>query len=102
MSIVEKIKETELEAEQIKTKATEEVKAMLDETVSMCILKSSKSLEEAKEKIALLNKETLEKINQIEKKKLEDAEKFNQEEAKLAKTHEEEAIDFIYKKVIES
>lgn len=102
MSIIEKIKETEALAASIKSDAEKEVKEKLELSRKKNNIYVETMMNELKISLQKLNNELNSELDKLEKEKYAECEKINQNEEEKAKAKQNEAIEFILKKVIDS
>lgn len=102
MPILDKIKEAESIAEEIRAKAKQDVSIILEEVVKNNTVTTEKMIEDAKNEIKKLNEENSKMLLEMEVNSKLNIE-FNANISKqLANTHLDEIVDFILKKVIDS
>ena len=102
MSIIERIKETEMQAAEIKHQAELDVQAKLSEVEQNLKQKVKEMNDASKIEIERLNEENLQKINQLSLDKKKEDETINESYEILAAIHLNEVVDFIVGKVINS
>lgn len=102
MPVLDKIMKAEAQAESLREEAKNEVARMLDENNKDNTIKVQSMLEDAKNEIKRLNDETVNHLKQLEVEAKEECEKLNKEDSVLAKTHLDETVDFILRKVTDS
>lgn len=102
MSIVEKIKETEEQAELLKKSAEREVEEMLVRVNHDNENKVQEMLNELDVEIKKLSQNTLETIRAMEREEQAKSKELCDKCDVLAKAHQDEAVDFILKKVMAS
>lgn len=102
MPILDKIKEAETLAEEIRVKAKKEVSLMLEEVERKNNETSSKMLSDAKDDVKHLNEENAKYLDELTEKSIAETKKVNEANEKLAQVHLNETVDFILKKVIDS
>ena len=102
MPILDKIKEAETLAEEIRVKAKKEVSLMLEEVERKNNETSSKMLSDAKDNVKHLNEENAKYLDELTEKSIAETKKVNEANEKLAQVHLNETVDFILKKVIDS
>ncbi len=102
MSLIERIKETESQAETIKADAQKEVEAMLIKVKQENERTIQEMYNELDIEIQTLKQETLEKIAMLESNRQEECQLLCSKYETLSKNHLDETVDFIIKKVITS
>ena len=102
MPILDKIKEAEQIAEEIRVKAKKEVSLMLEEAAKSNSETSKNMLDAAKEKIKELNEANDKYLVELTNKSVADINAINDANEKLAQVHLNETVEFILKKVIDS
>lgn len=99
MSIIERINEAELEVQNIKNKANDEVTRILEESSIKNKELESMIINDGKDQIKALSIETSSKIKDMEEENKKRIEIKCMENAKKAEVNEKETIDFILRKV---
>lgn len=102
MPILDKIKEAEVLAEEIRVNAKKEVSLMLEEAVKENSEATKKMLEEAKDEVKKLNEENSSYLKELSNQSNAEIEATNAANQKLAQVHLNETVEFILKKVIDS
>lgn len=102
MPVLDKIMKAEAQAESIREEAKNEVARMLDENNKDNTIKVQSMLEEAKNEIKRLNDETTNHLKQLEADAKDECVRLNEADSVLAKTHLDETVDFILRKVTDS
>lgn len=102
MSLVERIKETEQKAEEIKICAEKEVEEMIAKANQENEELVNQMLAQTNDQIRKQNQETLEIIKNLEKKSQIRCEEICNQSVTSANNHLEETVEFIIKKVIAS
>ena len=102
MPVLDKINQAENQADELRAKAKLEVAEMLEQNNKDNIKKMQSMIDEAKNEIKNLNKQTQNHLRELEVNTKEDCEKQNQADSILAKTHLDETVDFILRKVTDS
>jgi vacuolar-type H+-ATPase subunit H len=102
MPILDKIKEAEVLAEEIRVNAKKEVSLMLEEAAKENSEATKKMLEEAKDEVKKLNEVNSSYLKELSNQSNAEIEATNAANEKLAKVHLNETVEFILKKVIDS
>ena len=102
MPVLDKIKKAETQADELRVKAKMEVAEMLEQNNQDNMIKVQQMMDDAKNEIKHLNEETQNHLKQLELEAKEDCDKQNQADSILAKTHLDETVEFILRKVTDS
>lgn len=102
MPVLDKINKAETQADELRVKAKMEVAEMLEQNNQDNMIKVQQMMDDAKNEIKHLNEETQNHLKQLELEAKEDCDKQNQADSILAKTHLDETVEFILRKVTDS
>lgn len=102
MHVLEKIKEAEIVAENLRVEAKNKVQQLIDETNNTNSETTQKMIDEAKLEISKLNEQNEAYLAKLEKESLEECDHIIKASEELAKAHLNETVEFILKKVIAS
>ena len=102
MPVLDKIKEAEISAENLRVEAKNKVQVLLDDTNRLNNETTQKMIEDAKVEISKMNVENEAYLAKLEQEKFNECEELIKASEELAKTHLNETVDFILRKVIAS
>lgn len=102
MPVLDKINKAEAKSEELRQNAKAEVSKMLEENSIKNNQMVDQMINDAKAEIKKMNEETQNHLRTLEAQAEEDCRTQNNADAVLAKTHLDETVDFILRKVTDS